>query len=47
MADGRAIIQLGLQNGAGSSHGKSVQAPIRFVIRHPVFLLFRSTRDCQ
>ena len=31
MADERAIIKLGLKTGAGSSHGKSVQAPIRFV----------------
>ena len=30
----RAIIKLGLQTGAGRSHGKSVQAPIRFVIKY-------------
>ena len=29
MTDERAIIKLGLKTGAGSSHGKSVQAPIR------------------
>ena len=27
----------GLKTGAGSSHGTSVQAPIRFVILHPVY----------
>ena len=37
MTDGRAILQLGLKTGAGSSHGKSVQALISFVIRHSVF----------
>ena len=37
MTHGRAIIQLGLKTGAGSSHVKFVQAPIRFVIRHPVY----------
>ena len=33
MTDERAIIKLdlGLKTGAGSSHGKPVQAPIRFV----------------
>ena len=31
MTDERAIIKLGLKTGAGSSHRKSVQAPIRFV----------------
>ena len=35
--DERAIIKLGLQTGAGSSHGMSVQAPIRFVILHSVY----------
>ena len=35
MTDEQAIIKLGLKTGAGSSHGKSVQATIRFVI-HPV-----------
>ena len=33
----RAIIKLGLKTGAGSSHGKSVQAPIRFFILHSVY----------
>ena len=37
MTDERAIIKLGLKTGAGSSHGKSVQAPIRFVIFHSVY----------
>ena len=37
MTDERAIIKLGLKTGAGSSHGKSVQATIRFVIQ-PVIL---------
>ena len=32
MTDERAIIKLGLKADAGSSHGKSVQGPIRFVI---------------
>ena len=32
-----AIIKLGLKTGAGSSHGKSVQAPIRFVIFYSVY----------
>ena len=31
MTDERAIIKLGLKTGAGDLHGKSVQAPIRFV----------------
>ena len=31
MTDKRAIIKYGLKTGSGSSHGKSVQAPIRFV----------------
>ena len=30
-------IKLGLKTGAGSSQGKSVQAPIRFVILHSVY----------
>ena len=37
MTDERAIIKLGLKTGAGSSHGRSVQAPIRFVILHSVY----------
>ena len=37
MTDERAIIKLGPKTGAGSSHGKSVQATIRFVIQ-PVIL---------
>ena len=37
MTDERAIIKLGLKTGAGSSHGKSFQAPIRFVILHYVY----------
>ena len=37
MTDERAIIKLGLTTGAGSSHGKSVKAPIRFVILHLVY----------
>ena len=37
MTDERAIIKLGLKTGAGTSHGKSVQATIRFVIQ-PVIL---------
>ena len=39
MTDERAIIKLGLKTGAGSSHGKSIQAPINFVIGtlHSVF----------
>ena len=36
MADERVIIKLGLQTGAGNYHGKSVQAPIRFVILQAV-----------
>ena len=32
-----AIIKLGLKTCAGSSHGKSVQAPIRFVTLHSVY----------
>ena len=35
--DERAIIKLALKTGTGSSHGKSVQAPIRFVILHSVY----------
>ena len=37
MTDEWVIIKLGLKIGAGSSHGKSVQAPIRFVILHSVY----------
>ena len=37
MSDEWAIIKLGLKTGAGCSHGKSVQAPIRFVILHSVY----------
>ena len=37
MTDERAIIKLGLKIGAGSSHGKSVQAIILFVILHSVY----------
>ena len=37
MADERAIIKLGLKTGAGSSHGKSVHGPIRFLILHSVY----------
>ena len=37
MTDERAIIKLGLKTGAGRSHGKSVQAPIPFVILHSVY----------
>ena len=37
MTDERAIIILGLKTGADSSLGKSVQAPIRFVILHSVY----------
>ena len=37
MTDERAIIKLGLKTGAGSSYGKSVQGPIRFVILHSVY----------
>ena len=33
------IIKLGLQTGAGSSHGKSVQATIRFVIQSVIFFI--------
>ena len=39
MTDEQAIIKLGLKTGAGSSHGKSVQAPIRFVIQPVIFLI--------
>ena len=42
MTDERAIIKLGLKTGAGTSHGKSVQATILFVIQ-PVIL--RSVYD--
>ena len=37
MTDERAIIKLCLKTGAGSSHGKPVQAPIRCVILHSVY----------
>ena len=37
LTDERAIIKLGLKTGAGSSQGKSAQAPIRFVILHSVY----------
>ena len=37
MTDEQVIIKLGLKTGAGSSHGKSVQATIRFVILHSVY----------
>ena len=37
MTGEQAIIKLGLQTGVGSSHGKSIQATIRFVIQ-PVIL---------
>ena len=37
MTDKRAIIKLTLKTGAGSSHGKSVQGAIRFVILHSVY----------
>ena len=37
MTDERAIIKLGLKTGAGSSHGKSVQAPTQFDILHAVY----------
>ena len=37
MTEEQVIIKLGLKTGAGSSHGKSVQATIRFVILHSVY----------
>ena len=37
MADERAIIKLCLKTSAGSSHGTSVQALIRFLILHSVY----------
>ena len=37
LTDEQAIIKIYLKTGAGSSHGKSVQATIRFVIQ-PVIL---------
>ena len=37
MTDERAIIKLGLTTGSGSSHGKSVQATIRFCFLHTVY----------
>ena len=39
MTDEHAIIKLGLKTGAGSSHGKSVQATIRFVIQPVIFFI--------
>ena len=39
MTDEQAIIKLGVKTGAGSSHGKSVQATIRFVIQPVIFLI--------
>ena len=37
MTDERAIIQPGLKTGAGTSHGMSVQASIRFVTFNIVY----------
>ena len=37
MTDERAIIQPGLKTGAGTSHGMSLQAPIRFVTFNIVY----------
>ena len=37
MTDERAIIKLCIKTGADSSHAKSVQAPILFVILHSVY----------
>ena len=37
MTDERVIIKLGLKTGACSSHGKSVQAPIRFVTLYTIY----------
>ena len=37
MTGEREKIKLGLKTGAASSHGKSVQAPIRFVILYSVY----------
>ena len=37
MSDERAIIKLCLKTSAGSSHGTSVQALIRFLILHSVY----------
>ena len=37
MKDKRTIVKLRLKTGAGSLHGKSVQAPIRFVILHSIY----------
>ena len=42
MTDEQAIIKLGLKSGAGSSHGKSVQATIRFVIQPVLHLVYDS-----
>ena len=39
MTDEQAIKKLGLKTGAGSSHGNSVQAPIRFVIQPVIFFI--------
>ena len=39
MTDEHALIKLGLKIGAGSSHGKSVQATIRFVIQPVIFFI--------
>ena len=39
MTDEWAIMKLGLKSGAGSSHGKSVQATIRFVIQPVIFFI--------
>ena len=45
MTDEHAIIKLGLKTGAGSSHGKSVQATIRFVIQPVIFFIPFMTLD--
>ncbi len=37
MTDERVTIKLSLKTGADSSHGKSVQGPIRFVSLHSVY----------
>ena len=39
MTDEQAIIKLGLKTDTGSSHGKSVQATIRFVIQPVIFFI--------
>ena len=41
MTDEQAIVKLGRKTGAGSSHGKSVQATIRFVIQPVIFFIPR------